>query len=536
MKYIILFIIYFLHITCIAENRKNLYNSDTLYNVGGTYDSMSNYKTKAFSCLKATDTINNIVIDNQSAIINFTQEQDLHSVQNALGIDLNSQIDIGFSKLSIKYHYGKSTKEDEYTLNINYIYKFSGVARFKDGILIQGKDSLSSNAQKLLDNSPESFRDYCGDSYIAELDAGVSVLMRLSLKFDSLVEKNYYTETFNKIGGLSGIISRIKENSNVHFNLTVSGLQLGGKNEIFNNLFLKYHGAINKDGYPTLSCGSENNVETSCVNLISEVINYAKTVHYQLESINDYNMINPVTVKWKQIGIDPKFSEINPEILKAMSQILKQYHDDEKEVQFLTDYKNMLNNKHLLSQNFKDILDRIISKYNNVFDIYHNPNNNLIDCFNGYITNKCLDIRTKVLDLRRIAIDNDSNNKILKYLTNNIYLVNFYIDNELNKTAICLFSPISEEEEHLFMINCNGQVTGYLDDNGIKLYNYQNHLRIESFRYNYNQNKYIYYFNKPLYPYTSGDTVWSGEAVIKLINQDGTLEKIQEIFFVRKYY
>ncbi len=83
--------------------------SNSLFVVGGTYDSMSQHPTSLKTCLKVADDPQNIIILNPHSSINFTQNQSLQSVQRALGINFSEEINAGPFEQRIEYNYGKSS-------------------------------------------------------------------------------------------------------------------------------------------------------------------------------------------------------------------------------------------------------------------------------------------------------------------------------------------------------------------------------------------------------------------------------------------
>lgn len=476
------------------------------YVVGGTYDSMSQHPTNATTCLVAGNNINNLMILNPHASLDFSQEQTLQSIQKALGINISATIGFGPFSVSASYNYGKSSQDDAYTLNLNYIYQYAGTVTFKNNILVQGEEALTPAAREIVNSSPVAFRQMCGDNVVSALDAGASVLMRLTLKFNSSVEKNYYEEGLKELGGLQGILSKIEQNPHgVHYTLTADGIQIGGNPALFNQLFAQYGGKPNVDGYLSLECGSNNNINHNCGQLINQVITYATSIGKQLNSPADYYTTNPTLSKWSSIGIHPGDAGINPKITDAMQQLTQQYYADSENLQFINDYQRMLASKQRLSNLMQSQLNQLASKYQTILSMYRDPDYHLMDCFNGFVSTRCLTIRDNVFNTRQQILSDAGLNDILTYLRTNQYSVGLAITPNLSTNSQCLLSPITTADAHLYMLNCNGQAFGSFDNaSGISISKTPDKMKMimNNLNYQYSETghttSFSYQFEQPL--------------------------------------
>ncbi len=528
LSYLTLFISY-----SYANNKIDINN--TIFNVGGTYDSMSHHPTLVNSCLNVANIESNLIIRNPHASLNFNQMQSLSSVQSALGTEFSSHTSYGAFDVNTNYKYGRSSQDDSYTLNLNYIYQYAGKASFKSDVVVQGKGVLTPTSLSILD-SPDKFRKMCGDMVISELDASASLLMRLTLTFDSSVDKNYYDDSFKKVSGLQNVLEIIKTNkNNVDFTLNAAGIQVGGNPQLLNQLFIENGGSIGKDGYPVLGCGTKSSINPSCVDLINQVINYSQTLSSQLNSPKDFYFINPTLASWAEIGINAKVVITDPQVLQAMQQIIKQYNQDYKDLTFISNYKNMLFSKGMLSASMEEKLNTLINNYQQVINLYSDPSYNVMDCFNGFVGNSCLAIKDNVINARNNILKNSSLNELLIYLKTNQYLVTLFIKPDLITTTQCAVSPISESDTHLYMINCNGQASGTFDL--INEGTIEKKLIINSFTYSYKHLDinygFTYRFNQSLLQDSLDDNLYASEAVIT----DKTSNKsiMQNVIFTRVY-
>lgn len=527
----------------VEKNTLTQNSSQSLYHLGGTYDTMSNHPTSAISCLNIANDPNKITIRNPHASLDFTQEQSLQQVLRASGIDFHLHIDLGITSFDTAYKYAKSSQSDSYNLNINYIYQYSGIATFKENSLSTGEVELTPEAREMLQKSPQTFRQMCGDNFIGQADAGASVLINLKLHFDSLVDKNYYDDNLRKIGGLQNVLEIIHNNpGGVHYSLTASGLQVGGNPELLNQLFVKYGGFVNADGYPELNCG--NNIETNsnCAELVNQVISYATSLKDQLKTPANYYFTNPILSNWPSIGIYPGSVAIDPKITQAMQDLNKHYQTDYADNEFINNYYNMLSSKGMLSEDLRASLSQLITKYKNVILLYKNPDYHITDCFNGFVSLSCVNIHDNFLQARTAILNDSSLNQLLNYIKSNQYHANLFIDQALKTHSLCLLSPISNEQNAAFMVNCNGQVSRGTPEAQILLQktNDAQNLQISNLVYEYKNGDslthFSYLFTQPLTQDSFYDDVYAGDPSIKAISVGGNTQQIRENILFGNYF
>lgn len=444
-------------------NQNNLeastFPDSSLYVIGGTYDDTTTMPTSNKTCAVLGNNLDNIQLINPHASLDFSQSQDSSSIQSALGVDFKAQYNMGFTKLKVSYGYGKSTQDDEYTLNINYAYKYSATATFNDASLVQGYDALIPDAKKILVNNPSSdakdaayqFRKMCGSGMITQMDAGVSLLTRLTLKFKSHSEKNAYDDKFDDIEGMSGVLQRILSNkSGINYQLTAAGLQLGGNPQAFNNLLLKNGGVINKDGYPEINCTSGN----QCVNLVNQIMDYATSLKVQLKSKSDYYYSNPVIAKWQEIGINPENISIDPQVLQTLDKLSEFYTQDNDAQKFTNDYIDFLEQESTFS---KDLYYPLVS-LNNIYDDIMFRYSKLDKCYVGFADKDCLPQAQAFFEAREELLSEHADLiNLLSYLYHNRYTADLLINN--TQHLACDLLPITDLQRHLFLIDCEGQVS-----------------------------------------------------------------------------
>lgn len=512
--------------TATANRPLSSSNVKNVFNVGGSYDSMSSHPTNTTSCLSAASDISNIQLNNQQTLLSFSSVSDSNSVQNALGVEFSATIGWGAFATTIAYDYARSSEDDDYSLNLNYIYQYTGKASFNSTLQLQGNSVLTPAALNLVQTDPISFRTMCGDGFVNELNAGASVLMRVKLKFNSYNEKTVFDNSFNQAGGLQDVLSIIQSNgSGIHYSLSVAGMQVGGNPQLLNTLFESYGGQIGANGYPVLECGTDTSVSPDCTNIINQVIPYANTISAQLNTINDYYLDNPSVAKWQEIGVFPGSTNVESMTLQAMADLSSQYDIDQTDLDFLNNYHYMLSAANLLSSDMNNNLTTLISKYDQVIAVYHNPENNIMNCYNGYVSSQCIQIRDSILQQRSMILNDQNLNNLLIYLKNSqyqAYLLKQTGIDAFGNQALCSLNPISDSNLKLFLINCDGQVSGTLDNVNAFTINYdelKHLLHINNLNYNYQQAdgsllNISYYLNQELAAQASYQNTWSGTATV----------------------
>lgn len=478
------------------------------YTMGGTYDSMSGYPTGALSCLNAGTDSNAIKISNPQASLNFTEEQSFQQVLNALGINIAVTIGWGPFSITDSYAYAKSSQDDAYTLNLNYIYKYAGTAEFKKNTLVQGESALTPEALSVF-SSPTQFRTMCGDSFVAEMNAGATVLFRLKLKFNSAEEKNYFTTSFTQIHGLSGVLTLIMSNPNqVNFNLEASGMQVGGIPSQFNSMFAAV-GGYESNGYMTVNCGNQTNTPT-CVKLINNVLGYTQSIPEQLSNPDNFYLSNPTLSSWSEIGVYPGGVTPDPQVLAAMQDLTKRYNTDQKTYRFIKEYTNMLESESFLSSSMSSDLHNLAAMYEQILFMYATSSPPIMDCYDGFVSTDCITVHDNIIAQRQqILNDYPSLLSKLSYIEGNKYIASLLINPANNTSSICGLYPITGSNSALFLINCNGQVSGsFTPATGTSITpGLGNTLQINNLNYTYTDpvdsiqptNQFNYQINQPLF-------------------------------------
>ncbi|MBP9741962.1 MAG: hypothetical protein KBD37_01240 [Burkholderiales bacterium] len=520
--------------------------SSSIFTVGGTYDTMSDHPTNAKTCLKIGDDPNYTQLKNQQATLDFSSTIDSATLQNALGKEFTATYGWGPFVVKRSYQYAKSSQDDNFTMNINYAYQYNGKAAFKSGVLPQGKSALTEQALTLVATDPVGFRNLCGDNFVSELNAGVSVLMRLSLKFNSHNEKNAFDSSYHAAVGLSDVLSTIKTNtSGINYELSIAGIQVGGDPSQLDNLFISHGGTIGSDGYPILSCGnSKNNNYASCTDLINLVIGYANSVSNQLKNIDDYNLYNPTVEPWSALGIFPGIVEPDKNTLKAMQDIAIQLDNDQNSLTFLNNYLHMLNSFKLLSSTMNNDLSNLINKYNRVINIYYDPANMLYNCYGGYVSTQCIKIHDNIFKQRNSILSDTRLNNLLLYLQSQQYSVDLLTNNSMPELKTeCALSPISDESFNQYLINCNGYASGTLNGSSALIIKYdsvKNALNVRNLNYSYpasNSSAALLNFNyvtdQPLIIDAFYNNVWSNIFDVQL---NGKKIGADELVLVKNYY
>ncbi|MDD3266879.1 MAG: hypothetical protein PHC75_06870 [Burkholderiales bacterium] len=461
--------------------------SNSLYNIGGTYDTSSGMSTHSKTCSIYGNNLNNVQIISPSASIDFSQSIDSKTVKRAFGFDFEAKINLGFKTLRVAHHYAKTSQDDDFTMNINYVYKLSGKAIFNDGSDVQGIKSLTNEAQQALKNSPDSFRKMCGDKIVSELDAGAIVLMKLTLNFASRSEKKSFDSSTSSLGGINGVLAKLKQKQNgTKFTITASALQLGGNPDLLTQLFIRHGGNIDQNGYPALNCSGVNGDDKDCVGLINEVIDYANTLKAQLNNKSDYYYSSPVLSSWGQLGVNILFSERSITVQSALYELYRIIENDSAKEIFINNYLQLLNKTPNVKSQFIRNIYTIQDLYKKLIANYDDTRNQLAEnCGVGYLNNRCIDSVNKTKLRRQQILDNyEVILPLESYIMSNIYYADLKVNTSENKIISCDVYPSSGFDVHKFLINCDGHIINNVQ-NGLTILRNEKSLTLNNLSYNY---------------------------------------------------
>lgn len=462
------------------------YNYDTSYILGGTYDTSSNAGTKVKTCIANSYNLDSWLINNPKSRLSFEENQTLQQTLDSLGVDINTKIKLPEHELNIPLAYAITNEFTGYILNLYYVYNYSSNISFKDGALSSGEKILTPEALVALHHSAQDFRNMCGDKFVSQIQGGVNVIIKISLSFTSIVEKNYYSENLDRITGLQNILNIIKTNpKNITFNIQSSGIQVGGNPEQLGQIFLKNGGKVSKDGYPELSCNSNVSEDTKCANLINDVMAYVNTIPQQIHSSKDLHLFSPVLSTWENVGVIPGTTNVNKDAIHAMNSLNKLYDDDFKILDFLNHFTLLLKVASSDSQNpFSVKVNELKNLYDLIAKLYSNPNYHLNDCFQGFINDTCIKTYNDFLTVRQHYTSNADLNNLLSYIVQNYYFTSLFTSIDPINYAPCEVFPVSDPLESLFAINCAGQVT-FDKNNPVKIVQKATEISVNHLLYQY---------------------------------------------------
>lgn len=496
--------------------------SSSIYNLGGTYDTSSGMPTQYRTCSIYGDNLNNLQIISSSAKIDFSQSVDSRTVKKAMGFDFEAQINLGIKKIKIAQHYAKTTTDDNLHMNINYVYKNSGKAIFANQYDIQGKKMLNNDALNALNSSSEKFRIMCGDKFISELDAGIVLMMKLTLNFTSHTEKKSFDANTSNLGGLQGVLAKLRQkHKGTKFTMTATGLQLGGQPDKLNQLFIAHGGSINENGAPVLNCGDSNGDNKNCAELMDKVIDYATTLKNQIRDNSDYYYSSPVLSSWSQIGINTEIPETLASVKNAMFSLNLAVESDTKRLDFIRHYQQLIMNTPNVESDFIQRVNDVYLFYDRLIAEYDGGEYQLANhCGAGYLGNFCAKAIANVLDRRNEMLKHSENLvSLTNYLMDNFYSAKLMTNIATKEYSLCDISPSSFMDKYLFMVNCEGQITN-LGINGLIIVGGNNDITINNLKYHYkdelNTDVFNYDFrghnrlNKDVY----FGSIYSGEASI----------------------
>lgn len=443
--------------------------------IGSGFDSFSKKATSSHSCLVAAQKNKNIVIFNPSATIELEEAQGLETLQKNLGVDVSTQIGGDRFGFSAAAKFTNASKDNTYTTNLIYLYKYAGQAVFKDNSIIYGADALNTTARYYFDKQDGiHFREMCGDSFVDTMDVGSILAIRIELAFNSHMEQQKFKSQMDLNTKFINIGAKIKyaaQAANVHVNFALHAMQLGGDPQNLNDIFGQEE---SNNVYPFLNCGDiEKDGFNSCNKMISNIISYTQDIKRQLTradgslATEKLYYSNPTSLKYTRIGINLGAEDPSSDIVKAMEDLTSNYDKTVYDYNFVSHYVKYLGN--YLDVSTKVYLDDASKKlFNKIANVYNTPTYELLNCFRGYITKQCLVIKNRIDDALKQYELSKSQIMEIDYLEHNSYITSLYmIDNDNNiKLDSCVLVPNATFYENTFLINCN--------NNWLKLYKHFN--------------------------------------------------------------
>lgn len=438
--------------------------------LGSGYDTSSNSVTSSQSCL-INATPENIDILNPSGSLRFEEQQGLSGLENDLGVNVSGEYGAGRFSASLAADFANASKNNAYTTNIIYLYKYATTAKFKPNALGQGLSSLTPTAAILAQDAPAEFRAMCGDTYIAQMDAGSVLAVRLQLSFNSHQDQEKLDVSAMAKFGLGSIATKIQQaatSQNVHVSFSLSALQLGGQPEKLNELFGNQGPSGN---YPFLDCGSVNGSnEAACNQMMNSIVTYAQTMETQLHNSNgELNndrlyYTNPVTSPYYIESAE----EPSPEIFAAMRSLTAGFDKTKEDYDFVNHYRMILADS-LDTPTTSNLLKAENKLSAQLHNVYLDEHYKVIDCYKGYVSNKCITIKQEVdraLNEEDLKLT-DTEASLINYLEKNAYkadLYNYYGTNGSDiasdykiSTDDCILAPVSSPSRAKFAVNCEGQ-------------------------------------------------------------------------------
>ena len=145
------------HTSQLHANR-GLKEDQFLLKMGAGYDRFTKTAVSNEPCLVGASNQDNIYIGNPRASIDFDEAVDVSRLENALNVSVSGSYGGDRFNVSAAAEFANSSKDDAYTINLVYLYNYSGKATFKAGALGQGFNALTPYAEDLEKNHPTKFR------------------------------------------------------------------------------------------------------------------------------------------------------------------------------------------------------------------------------------------------------------------------------------------------------------------------------------------------------------------------------------------
>src|SRR5690349_17785744 len=101
-------------------------NNFYLMRMGSGVDSVTQTATSTQSCLANAAKPGSIYIGNPKAVINFSQQQKLHAVENALNVHVSGKYGGDRFGMSVDVKFANDAKDTLYSTNLLYLFEYSG--------------------------------------------------------------------------------------------------------------------------------------------------------------------------------------------------------------------------------------------------------------------------------------------------------------------------------------------------------------------------------------------------------------------------
>lgn len=458
------------------QKESNLKDAQFLMRMGSGYDSTTSTATSGQSCLIATTKPDSMFIANPTATMTFDKQADLSTLEKSLGVDVSGKYGGDRFSVSAAASFAQASKDDKYSMNIIYLYKYSGVAVFKNGALGQGDDALTPVAREYVhtkeDPKNDVFQRMCGDSYVEQMDVGSLLAVRLKLSFNSHSDQQKLAAELKGEYGMASISAAIRmasQKSNVHSDFSLSAVQMGGDPQKLNDIFGKRQDSGN---YPFVDCGDPTSKNANaCNEMINSVIDYAVSMKDQLSTkggeldCDKLYYSNPVNSPYMSLGITRNSFKPSDETLHAMEDMTEKYDQAQKDYIFVKHYREGLSTQ--LDSFTKEVLrNSEVQLSNQLSNVYLSPVYRVMSCYRGFVSPECVTIKANVDNaLKKYQLD-DTALTMLDYLQHNAYGIDLYTMEESglpNPTpsdfAIskgCILVPVSDWEDERYALNCNG--------------------------------------------------------------------------------
>jgi hypothetical protein len=396
--------------------------------VGVPYDTQTNSVVGASSCLVG---IKSNSFTNISSDLTFDQVRNQASLFSSLGVSAGLDAGVGPAKLSVTAEFVNSSLDDSKSVNMYFIQSSTSQASIS-GVVARaaGPDAinvLNGSAQDAYLLSPEKFRALCGNRYVAMARAGARLIVRLTLKFKSEVDKEYFEGKMNlDTGGLLDITAKIKKavtDTKQDATLTINALQQGGTPlkvmKIFNisEIEARDADASGQTVFPAMECGTASTIDKACKDTIAGIITYGEdTMPEQIKNNTNLYYDLPQAISYATIGLDEGGGTENEQV-KLLS---AEYAKASKNMRII-DYYALEKFSVGMDVNLTYELKRIATTLNYQIDKIFYSDSIINNCYTVYSPELCsetLKWANHELDEHKLSSDEKAD---LEYLEHNQY-------------------------------------------------------------------------------------------------------------------
>ncbi|MCC2625674.1 MAG: hypothetical protein K0R14_1547 [Burkholderiales bacterium] len=401
------------------------------------------------------------------------------------------------------------------SLHMIYVTQFRQDVRLNFG---QYKSTAEARKLLLTDNilgiygrafSADTVFAKCGDKFISGAKAGGLLLVDLEIKFGSSQAKSDFEASLKVTGNVSGVtlgvsagLSMAEKNASGGTMITLRAMQMGGDRMRLAELF----GSKDPSGsYAIQNCGSNSTGAKQCSDVLTKIIDYAKTLEQQYNGQLFYS--EPEYMSYTSIFGAPGDRSDNSVSENILEKMQDEYQDLKQNITIINEYLALTSKIHNIQKSkataYTDLQgynEEVLMKIKSFYD----SNKNLKSCVKTLNSKECSDAKDEIYaETKRLYSGHDYDAALLEYIKENNFSIGYLLvpvggtnaTNPKFKHVRCNLRPLTPEGAGLFFLDGCGLLDKY---NYVKLsHDFAGNIEISEFTYDVKNGDDIYRFKYP---------------------------------------